>query len=167
MQLASESEAAAFNRRVSTLRAAGEVPPAALAADTRSSCGIFGGQRNSLVLYAGMYANPYDGCAARLAGPADAFIRTSTGDRQWLSCLCPATSSALPALHPGNSSAWVGEMQRVLGHLGFSIPGLSDHWGDFTPATGKAVARFQKRAKLPVTGRVDATTWAALQGSGC
>ncbi len=167
VQLASESDAAAFTRRVSTLRTAGEVPPAALAADTRSSCGIFGGQQNTLVLYAGMYANPYDGCAARLAGPADAFIRTSAGARTWVSCLCPATTSGLPVLQVGGSSAWVGEMQRVLGHLGFSIGGLSEHWGDFTSATAKAVARFQKRAGLTVTGRVDGPTWSALQGAGC
>lgn len=167
VQLASESSTAAFTRRVSTLRAAGEVPPAALAADTRSSCGIFGGQRNTLVLYAGMYANPYDGCGARLAGPADAFIRTSAGARTWVSCLCPAATSGLPVLQAGASSAWVGEMQRVLGHLGFSIDGLSDRWGDFTPATAKAVARFQKRARLTVTGRVDGPTWGALQGAGC
>ena len=166
VQLASETSAPAFADRVRALQAAGRVPSAALASDTRSSCGIFGGQTN-LVLYTGMYSSPYDGCAARLAGPADAFIRTSTGQRQWISCLCPATVSELPALAPGSSSAWVGEMQRVLGHLNIPVSGLSGHWGDYTESTAKAVARFQKRAKLPVTGRVDGPTWAALQGAVC
>ena len=34
--------------------------------------------------------------------------------------------------------------------------------GDFGPATEGAVKAFQAQAKLPVTGEVDAATWAAM-----
>src|SRR4051812_11923797 len=60
-------------------------------------------------------------------------------------------SSAL--LSEGDTGAAVAAVQRRVG---------VDDDGIFGPITRAAVARFQQRWGLPVTGEVDARTWAAL-----
>ncbi|WP_154769837.1 peptidoglycan-binding domain-containing protein [Nakamurella alba] len=172
MQLASELDAETFKQRVAALKKANQVPADAKAADTKDSCDIFTNQTNTLVLWSGPFAQPYDGCAARLAGPADAFIKgANAADAQrYVSCLCPATVSDLPSLGTiGAQNVWVGELQRVLGNrLNISISDLSGNWGTFTEGTSAAVKRFQTEQKIPAHGKVDARTWAALQSAqGC
>lgn len=171
VQLASEVNAANFTRRVAELRAAGQVPAGAQAADSTRSCKIFSGQVNTLVLYAGPFPGPYDGCAARLAGPADAFIRGQNPDtsHKFLSCLCPARASALPRIDKvGQQHVWIGELQRVLGNrLNMDIGDVGNSWGTYTEDTKDAVARFQKSARLKDNGKVDARTWQALQQASC
>jgi len=171
VQLASELDAATFAARVAELKAAGQVPAGALAADSTKSCKIFTSQSNTLVLYAGPFGSPYDGCAARLAGPADAFIKGSnTGNAgQYISCLCPVLAAGLPQLGPvGQQGVWVGELQRVLGNrLNISVSDLSGNWGIFTGGTKAAVRAFQRAAKIPANGVVTVRTWRALQSAEC
>lgn len=171
VQLASEVNAADFTRRVAELRSAGRIPSGAYAADSTKSCKIFSGQVNTLVLYAGPFAGPYDGCAARLAGPADAFIRGQSPDtsHKYVSCLCPAKAASLPRLDKtGQQDVWVGELQRALGNrLNMDIGDVGRSWGTYTADTRKAVERFQSRSGLKDTGQVDAKTWKALQSATC
>ena len=93
MQLASELDAADVRRpRGEAEGQSGSCPAGALAADSTHSCDLFSSQSNTVVLYAGPFASKYAGCAARLAGPADAYIKggnpgTAT---EYVSCLCPA-----------------------------------------------------------------------------
>lgn len=171
VQLASELDSKAFVARVAALRASGQVPAGALAADSTRSCKIFTSQSNTVVLYAGPFASRYDGCAARLAGPADAFLKGADPARaqEYVSCLCPARTAGLPQYSAlGQQGVWVGELQRVLGNrLNISIADLAGNWGTFTPGTKAAVQRFQQEKKLPATGGVDSRTWKALQAANC
>jgi peptidoglycan hydrolase-like protein with peptidoglycan-binding domain len=171
VQLASELDAAAFAAHVSRLKASGQLPPGSLAADSAKSCKIFTSQVNTLVLYSGPYAGPYEGCAARLAGPADAFIKGSdpANSQKYISCLCPANTASLPQYaRVGSQGVWVGEAQRVLGNkLNISVSDLSNQWGTFTPGTKAAVQEFQKSVRLPASGNLDRRTWKALQSAGC
>jgi peptidoglycan hydrolase-like protein with peptidoglycan-binding domain len=63
-----------------------------------------------------------------------------------------------PHLH-GHDVSWT---QHCLWKAG--IPGFDDHQvdGDFGPITEAALKTFQTRRKLPVTGKVDDATYAAL-----
>jgi hypothetical protein len=172
VQLASELDPATFAAHVARLKQQGLLPGDAKAADSTKSCKIFTNQTNTLVLWSGPYGNPYEGCAARLAGPYDAFIKgASPGTAaQYISCLCPANTNALPTLSKASDTgAWVGELQRVLGgRLNISVGPLGvDDWGHYTDGTRAAVKKFQQRAKLPATGVVDARTWKALQSAQC
>ena len=74
----------------------------------------------------------------------------------------PATGAAgaRPVLRRGHLGAEVEQLQRTLAtwypwlHLAVD--------GRFGPATAAAVQTLQQRAGLPITGDVDAATWAAL-----
>jgi peptidoglycan hydrolase-like protein with peptidoglycan-binding domain len=171
VQLASELNTAAFKARVAALKAAGQVPAGALAADSAKSCKIFTSQVNTLVLYAGPYAGPYDGCAARLAGPADAYIKGSnpSSAQQYISCLCPVAAAGIPQYSTvGQQGVWIGELQRVLGNrLNIDIPDLAGNWGTYTAGTKEAVKKFQRNAKLPANGVINSRTWQALHDSSC
>ncbi len=169
VQLASDVSAPAFTQRVSSLKSQGEVPAGALAADSAKSCQLFTGATKTMILYAGPYQNPYDGCAVRLAGPADALIRGANPatSHTYYSCLCPSSAHP-PNLGPGSSGAWVGELQRaVADRLGYSIPDLGNHWGSYTAGTKSAVSRFQSAHHLPPTGVADARTWTAVRAASC
>jgi hypothetical protein len=169
--LASELDQARFKARVAALKSARQVPAGALAADSGRSCAIFTSQVNTLVLYSGPYASKYDGCVARLAGPADAYIKggNAASARDYISCLCPASAARLPRYATvGQQGVWVGELQRVLGNrLNIGIGDLAGNWGRFTAGTQAAVRRFQQRAHLPGNGVVDARTWTALRSAEC
>lgn len=171
VQLASEVDRPRFKARVTELTAAHRIPTGALAADSARSCRIFTSQVNTLVLYSGPFSSKYDGCAARLAGPADAFIKGSNTDSagEYVSCLCPAAVGGLPQYSTvGQQGVWIGELQRVLGNrLNIDVGDLTGNWGRFTPGTRAAVRSFQQKAKLPATGSVDTRTWTALQSAGC
>lgn len=171
VQLASEFDAKTFAARVARLKAAGQVPPGSLAADSAGSCQIFTSQTNTFVLYAGPFSSPYAGCAARLAGPADAYIKGSSPDSSetYISCLCPTAIKALPRYGAvGQQGVWIGEAQRVLGNrLNFNVSDLSGNWGTYTAGTRAAVLRFQQSVKLPTNGVLDGRTWQALQRAEC
>jgi len=172
VQLASELDAATFRNRVLALKAQGMVPSDAKVAISTQSCGIFANQSNSFVLYVGPYSTPFRGCAARLAGPPDSFIKGANPDtaRRYLSCLCPADPAKVPQIGPtGGDRSWIGELQRVLGgRLNISVGPLGPaEWGVYTPGTQAAVKQFQASAKLPPTGVVDARTWSALRTAQC
>jgi peptidoglycan hydrolase-like protein with peptidoglycan-binding domain len=171
VQLASELDAGAFAARVASLKAAGQVPPGSLAADSSKSCKIFSIQSNALVLYAGPFSSKYDGCAARLAGPADAYIKGSNpgSAQEYVSCLCPAQAGGLPQFrNVGQQGVWVGELQRVLGHkLNIDVSDVAGNWGTYTAGTRAAVQAFQKAVKIPASGVVDGRTWRALQSAEC
>ena len=179
VQVASELDPVAFARRVAEIRAAGTIPVASKWADAGSSCSLFTSQTNVLVLYAGPFASPYDACPARLASPPDAFIKGTTPETstQYVSCLCPAVVTQLPAITTaGQQGVWVGELQRVLGSkLDYSVgainanPAAGDlgRWGTYTAETAAAVGRFQRDNSIPITGQVDSTTWSTLQRSSC
>jgi hypothetical protein len=172
VQLASELDRATFAQRVAALKQSGQLPSGAQAADSTKSCKIFTNQTNTLVLWSGPYANPYDGCAARLAGPYDAFIKGASPDtaQKYISCLCPANTNALPKISKSSDpSAWIGELQRTLGgRLNISVGSLGpNEWGHYTDGTRAAVVKFQQSKKLPANGVVNAKTWRALQSAGC
>jgi len=168
VQLASELDAATFRSRVQALKAQGMVPPDAKVADSTKSCAIFTNQSNTFVLYVGPYSTPFRGCAARLAGPPDSFIKGANPDtaRSYLSCLTPADPRKIPQIGPnGGDRSWIGELQRILANrLSISVGPLGPaEWGVYTPGTQAAVKQFQASKKLPPTGVVDARTWSALR----
>ena len=179
VQVASELDQAAFARRVSAVQLAGQLPAGAKWTQTSDSCAIFTAQVNALVLYSGPYASAFDACPARLASPPDAFIKGTTPDtaNSYVSCLCPADASTLPAIRTvGEQGVWIGELQRVLGsRLDCNVgsinadPSMGDpgRWGTYTADTAAAVGRFQRDNALPVTSQVDAATWAALRCQSC
>lgn len=172
VQLASELNAATFAARVAALRAAGQLPAGAKVADSTKSCGIFSNQRNTLVLWAGPFPGPYDGCSSRLSGPYDAFIKGANPDTasKYVSCLCPAKTRALPTISQvGETGVWIGELQRVLGNkLNIDVGPLgATGWGNYTAGTKAAVVAFQKERKIPADGVVNGRTWKALQSAQC
>ncbi len=179
VQVASELDQPAFAARVAALRGAGALPADLKWAETASSCPIFTSQSNVLVLYAGPYPSVDAACPARLASPADAFVKAAdpAAVGTFRSCLCPASAGALPAITSvGQQGVWVGELQRVLGSgLQYDIgsinadPSIGDpgRWGIYTAETAAAVGRFQADHGLPATQQVDAATWSALQSARC
>lgn len=179
VQIASELDQARFARRVAELRSAGQLPPGTKWADTSTSCQIFSAQVNVLVLYAGPFADPYQGCAARLAGAPDSFIKGASPDTstQFISCLCRADVRSLTEISTiGQQGVWVGELQRVLGaKLNYDIGNINadsttgdpGRWGIYTVETARAVSRFRSESGLPAIGVVDTSTWSALQQQSC
>ncbi len=178
VQVASELDRPTFDRRIEELRTAGQLPAGVKWAETNSSCKIFTAQVNVLVLYAGPFASPADACPARLASPADAFIKSTTPDvTTVISCVCPADPNSLPKITTvGQRDVWVGELQRVLGgKLDYDVgeinadPAAGDpgRWGTYTDETAAAVGRFQADSNLPQSRQVDAATWSALRAQGC
>ncbi|MGS0686182.1 peptidoglycan-binding domain-containing protein [Nakamurella sp. GG22] len=178
VQVASELDRPAFDRRITDLRTAGQLPAGVKWAETSSSCKIFTAQVNVLVLYAGPFASPADACPARLLSPADAFIKSTTPDvTTVISCVCPADPNSLPKITTvGQRDVWVGELQRVLGaKLDYDVgeinadPAAGDagRWGIYTDETAAAVGRFQADSNLPQSRQVDAATWSALRAQGC
>ncbi len=171
VQLASDVSAAAFAAHVARLKAGGQLPAGSLAADSTHSCKLFSSQINTVVLYAGPFASKYAGCATRLSGPADAYIKGGNPEhaRDYISCLCPAHTNKLPKFsHIGQQNVWVGELQRMLGNrLNIPIGDLTGRWGIYTPDTKRAVQSFQRSQHLPANGAVDSRTWKRLQSAGC
>ncbi len=171
VQIASGTNEASFAARVAELRAAGQLPADVYVANTSTSCAIFSSQTNSVVLYAGPFNDQYAGCAARLTGAPDSFIKGTTPEtaKQYISCLCPAQVVTLPSFTAvGQTGVWVGELQRVLANkLNYKIPDLAANWGVFTQTTSDAVKQFQTDKGLPVTGQLDAVTWQGLQTAEC
>jgi len=179
VQVASELTQPAFTARVAALRAAGTLPADVRWTETSTSCPIFTNQSNVFVLYAGPYPSVDAACPARLASPADAFVKPTdpAAVGSFRACLCPAAAGNLPAITTvGQQGAWIGELQRVLGAgLDYDVgsinadPSIGDagRWGTYTAETAAAVGRFQRDSGLPVTQTVDAATWSALQSAWC
>ncbi len=172
VQVASDVDVRDYEARIAEIRAGGVLPEDAQWTQTTSGCPIFTGTTGAFVLYVGGFASPYDACATRLASPADAFIRsTSPGSNEFISCLCPASTGMLATIvTPGQTSVWVGELQRILGHLNYGMDDIdagSAAWGTYSSDTRAAVARFQAEHGLPADSSVGAKTWAALQAATC
>ncbi len=172
VQVASAGNDADFAARVAELRGANQLPPEVFVARTATSCPIFSTQTNSVVLYAGPFIGEYDGCAARLAGAPDSFIKGTTPEtaKQYVSCLCPQTASSVPPITAvGQTGVWVGELQRILANkLNYKIADLGPPtWGVYTQSTADAVTKFQTDQSLPGNGQVDAGTWLKLQAAQC
>ena len=171
VQLASDLSAPAFAAHMARLKAGGRLPAGSLAADSTRSCKLFSSQINTVVLYAGPFASKYAGCAVRLSGPADAYIKGGNPEhsRDYISCLCPAHTTKLPKIsHIGQQNVWVGELQRMLGNrLNIPVGDLTGRWGVYTPDTKGAVKSFQRSQHLPANGGVDSRTWKRLQSAGC
>lgn len=68
-------------------------------------------------------------------------------------------SAGYPTLKRGDVSAMVERAQVLLQSAGFDPNGID---GKFGPGTQGAVSRFQQARGLPITGIIDAATWAAL-----
>lgn len=177
VQIASELDEPTFRARVATLRANGTLPPDARWTQTSAGCPLFTTQANVYVLYSGPFDTWAAACPDRLGAPPDAFVKptdpASVG--AFLTCLCPADSTALPAITTvGERGVWVGELQRVLGAgLDYDVgpinasAGDPGHWGEYTEPTAAAVGRFQADQGLPVTRQVDVTTWSRLRSARC
>ena len=177
VQIASELDEPTFRARVATLRANGTLPADARWTQTSAGCSLFTTQANVYVLYSGPFDAWEAACPDRLGAPPDAFIKptdpASVG--AFLTCLCPADSTVLPAITTvGERGVWVGELQRVLGAgLDYDVgpinasAGDPGHWGEYTEQTAAAVGRFQADQGLPVTRQVDATTWSRLRSARC
>ncbi len=71
---------------------------------------------------------------------------------------------SLPVLQRGSSGQQVQALQRLLFAMGYSIGSKNPIDGSFGPKVEKAIRTFQKARALPVTGRVDQSTWEALLG---
>lgn len=68
-------------------------------------------------------------------------------------------TAGYPTLKRGDVSAMVERAQVLLQAAGFDPNGID---GKFGPGAEGAVRRFQKARGLPITGIIDAATWAAL-----
>jgi peptidoglycan hydrolase-like protein with peptidoglycan-binding domain len=71
-----------------------------------------------------------------------------------------ASQSRMDRLHRNNWGATVREVQRRLVSLGYYVGGVDGLLG---PSTQAALNDFQRDQNLPLTGRIDADTLAALQ----
>ena len=68
-------------------------------------------------------------------------------------------STDQPEIRSGDKGSGVARAQILLARAHFSCGQID---GDFGTNLGKTVAAFQEDRKLPVSGNVDAATWAAL-----
>lgn len=170
VQVASEADQASFVRRVDQVRAAGQLPAGSHWSTIAASCPVFAATGDLPVLWAGPFADVAQACATRLASPWDAGVKGTQPGSNYTSCVCPAQSTALPALDTGAArNVWTSELQRLLDKgLGYDVGTLDgDTWGVYTSGTADAVRRFQADRGLPATGRVDGATWSALHAAGC
>ena len=71
-----------------------------------------------------------------------------------------ASQSRIDRQHPNNWGVTVREVQRRLVSLGYYVGGVD---GVLGPSTQAALNAFQRDQNLPITGRIDADTLAALQ----
>lgn len=74
----------------------------------------------------------------------------------------PVTEPGSDELSLGKSGARVGEVQKGLVQLGYSIPPQESAEAVFRPGTQNAIRRFQDAMGLTVSGRADARTLAEL-----
>src|SRR5690349_19449382 len=92
-----------------------------------------------------------------VASPFAALASSGGGPRAVAAQTAPVRSAiAMPSdslVEFGDTGEAVAAIQRIV---------AVDDDGIFGPITRRAVARYQARAGLPVTGRVDAKTWASL-----
>lgn len=70
----------------------------------------------------------------------------------------------LPYLKMGDQGAAVEAAQRILSTYGYHLGNNNPFDGKFQKLTEAAVREFQDGKGLPITGKVDARTWAALVG---
>lgn len=70
----------------------------------------------------------------------------------------------LPYLKMGDQGAAVEAAQRILSTYGYHLGNNNPFDGKFQKLTDAAVREFQDGNGLPITGKVDAQTWAALVG---
>ena len=71
----------------------------------------------------------------------------------------------LPALQLGDQGEAVEAVQRILSTYGYHLGNNNPFDGKFQKLTDAAVREFQDGHSLPITGKVDAQTWAALLGT--
>ena len=99
-------------------------------------------------------------------------VKTKLKDRPWKNWgYCPyinyeaqqVITVALPVLRKGVKSEVVRRMQDLLIGHGHDMEGHGAD-GSFGGATKRALEKFQKEKRLPVTGECDAATWAKLLG---
>ena len=99
-------------------------------------------------------------------------VKTKLKDRPWKNWgYCPyinyeaqqVITVALPVLRKGVKSEVVRRMQDLLIGHGYDMEGHGAD-GSFGGATKRALEKFQKEKRLPVTGECDAATWAKLLG---
>lgn len=70
----------------------------------------------------------------------------------------------LPVLQMGDKGEAVEAVQRILSTYGYHLGNNNPYDGKFQKLTEAAVREFQDGNGLPITGKVDAETWAALVG---
>lgn len=70
----------------------------------------------------------------------------------------------LPCLKMGDQGKAVEAVQRILSTYGYHMGNNNPFDGKFQKLTDAAVREFQDGNGLPITGKVDARTWAALVG---
>jgi hypothetical protein len=173
VQLASELDEASFVRRVEEIRAAGQLPAGAAYLTAPGGCDLFTVRDNLWVLFSGPFATVEEACPDRLTGPVDGFVKgiTQATKGTYVGCVCVTAATALPALAPGSTGQWVGELHRALRvKLDYDVGDLDSDpssWGVYTDRTAAAVGQVQEAAGLPVTGTVDTLTWEAIQFGAC
>jgi peptidoglycan hydrolase-like protein with peptidoglycan-binding domain len=100
----------------------------------------------------------------RLDG-APAVVGASLDERYGWDAASPAV--APPALAPGDAGPFVWTLKRKLAAAGAALTVGDDPAAEpFDAGVEAAVQAFQTARALPVTGRVDDATWAALAGTG-
>ena len=70
----------------------------------------------------------------------------------------------LPVLQMGDKGEAVEAVQRILSTYGYHLGNNNPYDGKFQKLTDAAVREFQDGNGLPIMGKVDARTWAALVG---
>lgn len=70
----------------------------------------------------------------------------------------------LDVLQKGSNGRQVEAAQRILASYGYSLGSKNPYDGSFGTKTDTAVREFQADNSLPITGKIDAATWAKLLG---